>query len=140
MVSINYLAILIAAVVAFVLGFLFHGPLFGKLWMKLANVKMTGKEKMSDMYGKMFWNFVVQLLTATALSVIYLYASSSPLLAGSSNAAKGLICAFWAWLGFIVASSSIEVIWMGKSFKLWLFECGSSFIVMMAMGLIISSW
>ena len=36
MTSINLIAVSIAAVAAFVLGFLFHGPVAGKLWMKLA--------------------------------------------------------------------------------------------------------
>ena len=64
MLEINYLAVFVAAIVAFILGFLFHGPIFGKLWMRLANIVPTGKEKMSDMYGQMFWNFVVNLITA----------------------------------------------------------------------------
>ena len=32
---INLAAVLAAALAAFVLGFLWHGPLFGKLWMRL---------------------------------------------------------------------------------------------------------
>lgn len=54
MISINFVSVFIAAIVAFILGFLFHGPISGKLWMKLANIHPTGNEKMSDMYGKMF--------------------------------------------------------------------------------------
>jgi hypothetical protein len=139
MLAINYVAVLVAAVAAFIIGFLMHGPVAGKLWMRLANVHMTGNEKMSDMYGKMIWNFVSNLVTAYALAVVYLFASTSSTFGGPSIWV-GLICGFLAWLGFLATSSSIEVIWMGKSSKLWLFELFSSFIVMLAMGAIIAAF
>jgi uncharacterized membrane protein YagU involved in acid resistance len=78
MLPLNYTAIVLAAVACFVIGFLMHGPLFGKLWMKLANVHPTGKEKFSDMYGQMFWNLVSNLVCAYVLAAVYLFASTSP--------------------------------------------------------------
>ncbi len=137
MLPINYLAVIVAAIAAFIIGFLFHGPFFGKLWMRLAKVQMTGNEKLSDMYGKMIWNFVANLATAYGLAVVYLLGSSSPYMTGSALW-NGIIIAFVVWLGFLVTSTSIEVIWMGKSFKLWLFEACSSLVVMLAMGAIIA--
>ncbi len=64
MLPINFLTVSLAAVVAFVLGFLFHGPVTGKLSMKLANIRMTGNEKMADMVPMMVWNLVVNFITA----------------------------------------------------------------------------
>ena len=139
MPHINYLAVIAAALASFIIGFLFHGPLFGTLWMRLANVQMTGKEKMSDMYGKMVWNFIANLVTALALAVVYLFVFTSPLLSGTA-VWKGLVSAFIVWLGFLATATSIDVIWMGKPFKLWFFEFCSSFVVMMAMGAIIAAW
>lgn len=139
MVSINYLAVIVAAVVAFIIGFLFHGPLLGKVWIRLANIHPTGKEKMSDMYGQMISNFIVNLVTAYALATVYLFAATSSLTSGPSLW-TGLVCAFIVWLGFLATSSLIEVIWMGKSLKLWLFESGSSLVVMLVMGAIIALW
>ena len=139
MVPINYVAVFVAALAAFIIGFLMHGPVAGKLWMRLAKIHPTGNEKMSDMYGKLFWNFVVNLATAYALAAVYLFASTSTYTGGPSIG-TGLMCGFLVWLGFLVTSSSIEVIWMGRSSKLWLFECASSLIVMLAMGAIIASW
>lgn len=139
MLSINYLSVFVAAVVAFVLGFLFHGPIAGKLWMRLANIQPTGKEKMSDMYGKMFWNFVVNLVTAFVMAMIFALVFTSPLM-GSVAWYKGAIMGMWFWLGFLFTSSSIEVIWMGRNYKLWLFEAGCSFIVTATMGIILASW
>ena len=139
MLPINYLAVLVAAVVAFVLGFLFHGPLLGKWWMKLANIHPTGKEKLSDMIPQMLWNLLVEVVTAYVLAVIYLFASSSPYL-GATGAWGGVVIGAWIWLGFLVTSTSIEVIWMGKKASLWLFEAGCSLVIMSTMGAIIGSW
>lgn len=139
MLPINYMAVFVAALAAFIIGFLMHGPVAGKLWMRLANIRMTGNEKMSDMYGRMLWNFLVNLVTAYALAVVYLFASTSAY-AGGPSIVTGLMCGFLAWLGFLATATSIEVIWMGRSFKLWLFEFASSFIVMLAMGAIIAAF
>jgi hypothetical protein len=137
MLTINILAVIASAIAAFIIGFLFHGPLFGKLWMKLADIHPTGNEKLSDMIPQMLWNLLSNFVTALILSVVYLLASTSPYLSGM-GVWGGIICALLVWLGFLVTSSSIEVIWMGRSVKLWLFECVSSFVVMVVMGLIIA--
>lgn len=139
MLPINFLAILVAAVVAFIIGFLFHGPVFGKLWMKLANITPTGNEKLSDMIPQMVWNFVINFITAYVFAVIYLYISTSPF-SSNPGVSTALITAFCLWLGFIATSTSVDVIWMGKSFKLWLFEAISSLVMICAMGAIIASF
>ncbi|MEI6316482.1 MAG: DUF1761 domain-containing protein [bacterium] len=109
MLSINLLTVLIAAVVAFIIGFLLHGPISGKLWMRLADIHPTGKEKFSDMYGQMFWNLVANIVTAYALAVVYMFASHSPFTNGATLT-TGLVCGCLVWLGFLVTSTSIEVI------------------------------
>jgi len=139
MLPINLFAVIVAAVVAFVLGFLFHGPISGKLWMKLANIHPTGNEKFADMVPQMLWNLLSNLVTAYVLAIVYLFASTSPFM-GVTGAWGGIITGLWVWLGFLVTSSSIEVIWMGRTVKLWLFETVCSLIVMIAMGVIIGAW
>ena len=48
-VSINYLAVLVAAIASIVLGFVWYGPLFGKTWTQLMGFD---KKKMDDMKKK----------------------------------------------------------------------------------------
>jgi hypothetical protein len=139
MLPINFIAVSIAAVIAFVLGFLFHGPVTGKLWMKLADIHPTGNENFKDMIPQKLWNLLVQFITAFVLAVIILFASSSTYLDGS-EVWKGVILAALLWFGFLVTSSSIEVIWMGRNYKLWLFEASCSLVVMVTMGAIIAGW
>lgn len=139
MLPINIISVFVAAATAFVIGFLLHGPVAGKLWMQLANIHPTGNEKFSGMIPQLIWNFVTNLATAYALAVMYLFAASSSYL-GGPGVRSGVIVAVLVWAGFLVTSSSIEVIWMGRTVKHWLFEVVSSFIVMVAMGIIIAIW
>jgi hypothetical protein len=139
MLPINYIAVLVAALANFVIGFLFHGPLFGKTWMRLANIHPTGNEKLKDMIPQMVKNLLMNVLFAYVLSVVYLFASTSPAM-GGEGALNGMVCAFWVWLGFVVPATSMDVIWMKKSVKLWYFELCSSLVSCLAMGAIIASW
>ncbi len=127
MLSVNFIAVVLAAVAAFIMGFLLHGPILGKMWMRLANIHPTGNEKMSDMYGQMFWNLVVNVVAAYVLAVLYSRLGVSP-----------LVCAFLVWLGFNVTGTSMEVIWMKKSFKLWAFDSLSALAVTITMVLVIA--
>jgi hypothetical protein len=131
-------SILIAAALSFINGFLWHGPFLGKVWMRLANIHSTGNEKFSDMYGQMFWNYVVNVITAAVMAGVFWIVFASPLM-GAITWWRGVIVAAWLWFGFIFTSSSIDVIWMGKSWKLWLFECGASLVSFILMGAVIAA-
>jgi len=139
MLHINYLMVLVAAAGNFFIGFLLHGPVLGKLWMRLANIHPTGDEKLSDMWPKMLQNFFVQLVFVYVFAVMYSLASSSSLMGGSS-VLNGIKVACLVWLGFICTTTSIEVIWMGRSFKLWLYEAFCSLVTCIAMGSIVAAW
>jgi hypothetical protein len=84
-------------------------------------------------------NFLVNVLFAYVLAVMYLFASTSPLMNGS-GVLTGMLVAFLVWIGFLFTSTSIEVIWMGRSYKLWWFELFSSLVSCLAMGAIIGAW
>ena len=130
--------ILIAAFAAFVVGFLIHGPLFGKLWMRLAHIHPTGKEKFKDMLPQMAWNLLSNIVMASVLCGVFILIFSSRLM-GEPTAFRGALCAAWLWLGFIVTSSSMDVIWLGRSKKYWLFESLTSLAMLMTMGAVLGS-
>jgi hypothetical protein len=138
MFYLNIEGVVIAAVVAFILGFLFHGPVSGKLWMRLADIHPTGNEKFKDMVPQMLWNLLANLFTAYGLSVVYVFATSSPYVMPGIRGGMG--CGLLVWLTFLVTSSSIEVIWMKRKTSLWIFESVCSLIVMLAMGAIIANF
>lgn len=139
MFDVNLLAVLVAAVVAFIIGFLAHGPIGGKLWMKLAGVTPTGNEKFSDMYGQMFMNLVANLITAYVIAILFNITISSTVFLNTPLCA-GLTSAFLGWLGFAIIATSMDPIWMKRSWALWVFESVSSLVMLLAMGAIIGYW
>ncbi len=143
MFEINFVAIVLAAVAAFIVGFLMHGPIAGKLWMRLAGIVPTGNEKFSDMVPQMAWNLVANLFTATVMSFMFLFSntyfglSSDSAFAFMDIGTKVLIPVLLLWV-FAVAGSSMEVIWMGRKMKLWLFECLCTLLSLLAMGAVMA--
>ncbi len=134
------LSILLAAAACFIIGFLLHGPVLGKLWMKLADITPTGNEKFSDMYGKMAWNFIANIISAFALFVIskFIFIAGLARSSQGSEMFSGLSAALLVWV-VIAAGSSMDVIWMGKKWKLWMFEVLSSLLCFVVMGIIIGA-
>lgn len=133
------LAILVSAGVMFVMGFLSHGPLFGKTWMRLAKITPTGNEKLSDMWGQMTWNYIMNIVIAIFINGA-IWMVDSTLMFGDMTWYKGAVVALWLGVGFIVPSTSMDVIWMGKSWKLWLFDTVSFIVSMMVTGSILAVW
>lgn len=134
----NYLAILVSAVACFVVGFIFHVPPLGKIWMRLNNIQMpTGEMKFSSMAGQMVANFVMNVVCAFVLSGII---STASLAYGNMSWSTGSIAAIFLWLGFIVTNTSNDVIWMGKSKKAWGYEMLSSFVALSVMGAVLGAW
>lgn len=127
----NIVSIFLASVAAFISAFLWNGPLFGKLAMKLANVPADQKPVVKG--SQIFLNYLVFLVTATVMAGVFWIAFASPLM-GAHTWWRGVIIAGWLWLGFIVTSTSIEVIWKGRSWKLWMFECASALVAFLLMG------
>jgi hypothetical protein len=138
MLSISFVAVLVAAIANFVIGFLFHGPLFGKVWMKLANIHPTGNEKFSDMAPQLVKNFLMNVVCAYVLAMFIFTTASYYNNVGDVIGGMGI--AFWAWLGFVVTTTSMDAIWMGKSAKLWLFEAVATLVSFLAMGAILAAW
>jgi hypothetical protein len=109
--------------------------------MKLADIHPTGKEKLKDMIPQMAYNYLANVLSATVLALIIglIFSSGNPNV-GEPTWFRGAVMGFWVWLGFIVTSTSMDVIWMGRKLKLWLFESACSLVVMTVMGAMLAVW
>lgn len=128
-------AIILAAIANFVIGFIFHSPPLGNIWMKLANIKPTGNEKFADMIPAMIKNLAANLVYALGIAIIYYLAAPNM---GGGTIANGILLALVIWFCFGLTATVIDVIWLGKSPHLWLYEAGCSFVTSIAMGIIIA--
>lgn len=130
MMSVNFLAILVCAVAAMILGYAWYGPmLFGKRWMKEAGVSESQMKKanMMSMYVLMF---VAALVEAYVLSVVL------GLMGGLTfmSAATG---AFWVWLGFMATIMVGMVTAEGRSWTYYAIVAGYQLVLVLIMSAII---
>lgn len=142
MVTVNYLAILVAAILSMVIGATWFGPLFGKQWAELMGWKKSEMEKMakdkgSEMNKLYMMQFVGSLFMAFVLSHALEFAMAY---LGTSGVSAGLQTGFWNWLGFIAPTSLASVLWEGKSWKLYLLNNAYYLTTLLAMGVLLAVW
>lgn len=131
----NYVAILISAVVAFIIGALWYSPfLFGGLWAKeMGFTPEKKKEAASSMYPAMAVSFVTYLVTAYVMTLAFRHLPVT-------DSASALSWAFLLWLGFTGAVQLMHTMYSGKSFTTLLINAGYNLVYIEAIAFILSWW
>jgi hypothetical protein len=114
MPPINWLAVVVCTVVAFVEGGLWYGPLFGKIWMREMNIGPDHKPKI----GKpvLFGTTIVLTFIAAAVFAAFVGPQPGPGLAIGAGISTGVF-----WVGF---SMTITYMFAGRSRALWAIDAG----------------
>jgi hypothetical protein len=139
-VPVNYWAILVAAIVNIVLGFLWYGPFFGKSWqamMGFTQESMAAQKAKGMMTSSMVIMMIGSLLMAYVLAHSLIFAATYT---KTTGIAAGLMVAVWTWLGFIAPVSIGTVIWEGKPWKLWIINAVYYIVGLALMGIILALW
>lgn len=138
-VPVNYLAILVAALAGMFVGFVWYGPIFGKMWMSLTGMTQAKMEEMKKkgMTKNYLLMFIGMLLMSDVLAHFLIFAATYM---NVSGVMAGLSAGFWSWLGFIAPVMLSKVLWEGKSWNLWLLDSGHYLVVLLVMGAILASW
>ncbi len=136
-VTINYWAVLLAAISSMVVGSIWYMPkVFGDSWMKLSGTKPDknmSQSKMATMYGL---TFVASLVTAYVLAhVAYL----SNQFFHHTLLQDALSTAFWLWLGFTAARLLVHDLFEGRRKKLTILNALHELVTVLVMALIIGA-
>ncbi len=143
MIEVNWLAIVVAAVAAFVIGFIWHGPLFGKTWARLVGIDISPeaiakfKAEGKGMTKSYVLTIVGSLITAYVLSHFITMAGNY---FDEMSVGRGLSTAFCAWLAFVAPVTLSRVLWEGKTWKLWFINAGYYLVTFLVMGAILAGW
>lgn len=135
-IDVNYLGVLIAAVAAMVIGFLWYGPIFGKIWIREMKIseKDIKKAKQKGMTKNYVLNFIGALITAYVLAHFVGFLTLSTF-------SEAFQLAFWSWLGFFAAAALLGgVLWEGKSWKLFLINGSYWLVNLIIMAGILTAW
>jgi hypothetical protein len=138
MPPINYIAVLITAVVIFILGGLWYSPLmFANKWAELQPKAAGGGDDDAAvnragaaMYAQVF---VCGLVTSLCMATLLKRFDSHFVLSGIKI---GLVC----WLGFAGATSYGTALFSSKSRTLWLIDSGFNLMAIFVAAIFLAIW
>jgi hypothetical protein len=118
-ITVNYMAIGLAVVANFILGWLWYGPLFGKAWAREMNMDYNEKPATNEMLRGMLLMVIGNFLMAYVLAhniIAWSHVPGMEDMAGSLNPI--IMTAFFTWVGFYVPTHIGATAWEKKSWKL----------------------
>ena len=130
-VALNHLAIVTAAILAFVIGGVWYGPLFGKAWMKENGLtpEAVAAGNPAKIYGL---SFIYTLVMAYNLGFFL----------GDPSIGSGMatMYGFATGFGWIAMALFVVGLFERRSMKLMLINGGYMTVTLTIMGLIIGIW
>ena len=131
--KINYLAVIVAAVVHFIIGGLWYGFIFANTF-----VEIVGRAQLEQMVADSHWS---QYLVAFVSSLVLVYILAHFIqYTGSKTVAGGMQTAFWLWLGFVVTTQLSGVIFEQRKLGLYLLNIGYQLVACLICGVILAAW
>jgi|GEM_PF-446096 len=131
-VQTHWIAVLLAVAASFLVGFLWHGPLFGKHWMKFNNIAEPRKEDIK--FSMMIPGISASLVMAFVQAAIMGRAFE---LVALSNIGDALIIAVILWLPFTALTIVNEYTWAGKSVAHMCFDAFYNLASMLAIAAVL---
>jgi hypothetical protein len=129
--NLNWLAIIVAAVSAFVLGALWYSPLmFVKRWMKETGIteEDTKKTNMLRLFGLAF---ILSLIASFFLAMF---------IGAKAGAGFGAMAGFMAGLGWVFTFMGISYLFESRTLAHFLINASYSVVSLTIMGAIIGVW
>ena len=136
--SLNWLAILVAAIATMILGFLWYSPLlFAKAWTREMGYDLNDKAKMDEM-RKSAGPAYAGSLAASLLSAFTLALILHGIRADSLH--FGVMASFHIWLGFVATVQFTGALFAKQSMKLFAINTGYQLVCYLVMGAILALW
>lgn len=132
MLPINWLAVLVAAVIRMAVGFAWYSPpLLLKPWQALTGV--TPETMKAGLTKAMVVDVIASLIMSFALANIIVGA-------GITDWLNGALAGFWVWLGF--QATLLVSLWgyENRSLKLIAINLGNNLIALLLMGALLAVW
>jgi hypothetical protein len=137
---VNWLAILVAGIVIFILGGLWYSPiLFAKKWIALQNKteeQMRAEAAGANMPRPDASAFITGLIIASAMAHVFAHIANDM----EMNAAHGALLGFILWLGFAASTSYATALFSGKPRQLWLIDTAYNLVSFVLAGIILAVW
>jgi hypothetical protein len=134
-VSVNYLAVVLAALAAMVIGSIWYSrAAFYKPWARLAKVKENPDFTTGQMVTVYVGAAIASLVTAFVLAHVSFLSNH---FFHNSFLQDSLTTAFWLWLGFVATRFYLHDSFEGRRKKLTILNASHELVTLLVMGLII---
>ena len=141
-IQINFLAIIIAVVANFVLGFIWYTPLFGKIWGKEMGYNTNEKPPTSvfikGMVFMLIGNFLMAYVFYHNIAVWNPVTWNQPD-SGGSPSSFALMASIFTWLGFYFPNDLGSTVWEKRSWKLFWINTGYHFFSLLLVAMILTN-
>ena len=131
MLKMNYWAIIVAAIAAFVISSLYYSPLLvGNLWRSVEPVATAGmKASMWKALAELARTFVITLVLARLIAML-----------GAADWKSGLRLALWLWFGFSALMWVGAIMWEKTPWQIAAIHSGDWLIKTVLIAVILGTW
>ena len=133
--QISWLPVLVSAVAVFVLGALWYTALFSKPWV--ASRRYTDEQmaemKKQGMAKALVWNFVANVVTCAAFSILVAYLNLH-------SAMQGAKLGVLLWLGFAAAILLVHNLYSIVKASGFMIDAAYQLVAFVVIGVILASW
>lgn len=140
MIEVNMLAVLVAVVANFILGFLWYTPLFGKVWGREMGYDPEEKPAKSEMLKGMAFMLIGNLLFAWVFAHNIAAWQFVPGIKEMSPISNALMSAIFTWLGFYLPGQLGATVWEKNSWKLFFINTGYHLASLLVVAIILTLW
>ncbi|MFN0183839.1 MAG: DUF1761 domain-containing protein [Aquabacterium sp.] len=130
-VSFNIVAVLVSALLAFVIGGLWYSPiLFAKVWMREAGLteEQTRQANLAKVFG------------LSAIANLVMAFNLAAFIGAKATIGFGLFAGVAAGLGWVSMSLGVIYLFEQRSLKLWLINSGYQVLAYTVMGGVLAAW
>lgn len=130
--DVNWLAVVVATVAAMIIGYLWYGPVFGKIWLR--GMGKTQEEiQASGSSAAIPISIVTAFITAVALASVMSAA-------GADTVTEGIVWGLFAAFGFIATSQMNNAVYEGRNSTVTTLYIIYQLFTLAVMGTIIAVW
>jgi len=136
--TVNYLAVIVSAIISMVVGAIWYGPLFGKKWMKIVGGNTCTEAERVEMQKDMKWLYVIQFI----ITLLQVWVLASFINGWNDfDSVKNIL---WLWAGFVVPTIAAGAMWNNDSKKVsmarFLIQGGYQLVMFIIFGFILTFW
>jgi fatty-acid desaturase len=128
---VNYLAVLVAAIIQWLLGWLWYSVLFAKPWKAMVGAGLETKK--NNMALAMVLSFICSLVLCFVLAHLVLWA-------GTGALTWGLLIGVIVWAAFIAAPLTVQHIYECRPFNLYAINTGYWLVALVISGGLLAVW